>query len=71
MPEPSGALVPDDAPPFNQIPRNLVDCAAIAEELKLVDEEIVRNSVRFPWQLVRRELRRDFDAKGLMASDAS
>jgi hypothetical protein len=62
--------VRDDATPFNESPRTLVECAPIVEELKQLDEEIVRNSVRFRWQEVRRELRRDLDAKTLMASEA-
>ena len=65
------AAVQDDATPFSESPRTLVECAPIVEELKQLDEEIVRNSVRFRWQEVRRELRRDLDAKALMASEAS
>lgn len=64
------AAVPDDATPFSESPRTLVACAPIVEELKQLDQEIVRNSVRFRWQEVRRELRRDLDAKALMATDA-
>jgi hypothetical protein len=63
--------VTDDATPFSESPRTLVECAPIIEELKQLDEEIVRNSVRFRWQEVRRELRRDLDAEALMASEAS
>jgi hypothetical protein len=63
------AAVPDDATPFSESPRTLVECAPIVEELKQLDEEIVRNSVRFRWQEVRRDLRRDLDAEALMASD--
>jgi hypothetical protein len=63
--------VSDDATPFSESPRTLVECAPIVEELKQLDQEIVRNSVRFRWQEVRRELRRDLDAKALMASEAS
>ena len=69
-PRSTGSTVPDDATPFSESPRTLVECAPIVEELKLLDEEIVRNSVRFRWQEVRRELRRDLDAKTLMASEA-
>lgn len=65
------AAVQDDPTPFSESPRTLVECAPIVEELKQLDEEIVRNSVRFRWQEVRRELRRDLDANALMASDAS
>ncbi len=65
------ASVPDDATAFSESPRTLIACAPIVEQLKQLDEEIVRNSVRFRWQEVRRELRRDLDAEALMASEAS
>lgn len=63
--------VPDDATPFSESPRVLIECAPIVEELKQLDEEIVRNSVRFRWQQVRRELRRALDADALIASEAA
>ena len=63
--------IPDDGTPFSESPRVLIECAPIVDELKQLDEEIVRNSVRFRWQQVRRELRRDLDAHALMASEAS
>ena len=65
------AVVPDDATPFSESPRTLVECAPIIDELKQLDDPIVRNSVRFRWQQVRRELRRDLDADALMASEAA
>ena len=65
------SAVPDDATPFSESPRTLVECAPIVDELKQLDEHIVRNSVRFRWQQVRRELRRDLDAEALMTSEAS
>ena len=65
------AAVPDDATPFSESPRTLVECAPIVEELKHLGEEIVRNSVRVRWQEVRMELRRDLDAEALMASEVS
>ena len=64
------ATVADDASPFSESPRTLIECAPVLEQLKLLDEEIVCNSVRFRWQEVRRELRRDLDANALMASEA-
>ena len=65
------SAVPDDATPFSESPRTLVECAPIVDELKQLDDPIVRNSVRFRWQQVRRELRRNLDAGALMASEAS
>ncbi len=62
--------VPDDASPFSESPRTLIECAPVLDQLKQLDEEIVRNSVRFRWQEVRRELRRNLDANALMASEA-
>jgi hypothetical protein len=64
------AAVPDDATAFTESPRTLIECAPVVDQLKQLDEEIVRNSVRFRWQEVRRELRRDLDAAALMASEA-
>lgn len=64
------ATVADDSSPFSESPRTLIECAPVLEQLKLLDEEIVRNSVRFRWQEVRRELRRNLDANALMASEA-
>ena len=62
------ASVSDDEAPFSESPTALVDHAPIIDELKRLDEEIVRNSVRFRWQEVRRDLRRELDAAALMAS---
>jgi len=61
------AAVPDDATPFTESAAALVYWAPIADELKQHDELIVRNSIRFLWQDVRRALRRDLDAASLMA----
>jgi hypothetical protein len=49
-------------------PPALVKWAPIIDELKRLDEAIVRNSVRFRWQEVRRDLRRDLDPAAVMAS---
>jgi hypothetical protein len=62
------ASVPDDETPFTESPSALVRWAPIAHELQQADEEMVRNSVRFRWQDVRRELRRDLDAPAVLAS---
>jgi hypothetical protein len=64
------ATVPDDATPFIESVEALVYWSPIADELKQHDELIVRNSIRFLWQDVRRALRRDLDAASVMASAA-
>ena len=52
----------DDESEFTASPEALVRHAPIIPELMALDEEIVRNSVRFSWQEVRRELRASLDA---------
>lgn len=52
--------------PFTESPSALVYWAPIVDELKALDEEIVRNSVRFRWQEVRQELHRLLDAGALL-----
>ena len=61
----------DEEAPFTESPDALVKWAPIADELKQLDEEIVRNSVRFRWQEVRRDLRARLDAQALVASLAA
>jgi hypothetical protein len=63
--------IPDDETAFAESPLALVHWAPIVDELKQLDEEIVRNSIRFRWQEVRRELRRDLDARALLAHGAT
>lgn len=60
--------VRDDESPFSESPGALVQWAPVIEEFKRLDGEIVRNSVRFRWQEVRRDLRQDLDAEALIAS---
>lgn len=60
------AAVPDDATPFVESEPALVYWAPIADELKQHDSTIVRNSIRFLWQDVRRALRRDLDVAAVM-----
>lgn len=62
------AAVGDDETPFSESPGALIDRAPVIDDLKRLDDEIVRNSVRFRWQEVRRDLRRDLDAHALIAS---
>jgi len=52
----------DDASAFSESPDALVHWAPVVDELKALDTEIVRNSIRFRWQEVRRDLRRDLRA---------
>jgi len=58
--------VTDDASPFSESPTGLVHYAPVIENLKELDEEIVRNSVRFRWQEIRRDLRRLLDADAVL-----
>ena len=60
--------VQDDATPFTESPAALVHWAPVVEEFKSLDEKFVKNSVRFRWQDVRRELRRDLDADAVLRS---
>jgi hypothetical protein len=48
----------DDDAVFSQSPEALFYWSPIADELKQLDEGIVRNSVRFRWIEVRRSLRK-------------
>lgn len=61
------ALLDDDSA-FTESPRALLYWAPIADELKRRDAEIVRNSVRFRWQEVRRDLRRRLRARQVVAA---
>ena len=56
----------DDESAFTASPEALVRHAPIIPELMALDEEIVRNSVRFRWQEVRRELRAALDADSIL-----
>jgi len=60
--------VPDDGSVFTESPQALVTWAPLIEEFKRLDDEIVRNSVRFHWREVREHLRRDLDAVALLAA---
>lgn len=62
------AVVRDDETAFSESPAALIDRAPVIDELKGLDDQIVKNSVRFRWQEVRRDLRRDLDAEALIAS---
>ena len=62
--------VADDETVFTQSPEALVHHAPIIKELMALDAEIVRNSVRFRWQEVRRELRATLDADAVLGRTA-
>jgi len=57
--------------PFVESPSALVYWAPIVEELKVLDEEIVRNSVRFRWNEIREQMRRALNAQAVMSSAPS
>jgi hypothetical protein len=55
---------------FAESPTALVYWAPIVDDLKALDEEIVRNSMRFRWHEVRRELSHNLDPAAVLASAA-
>lgn len=57
--------------PFVESPSALVYWAPIVDELKALDEEIVRNSVRFRWNEIRAQARRALDARAVLGSVSS
>lgn len=58
----------EDEAAFTASPDGLVRWAPVIDELKKFDEEIVRNSVRFRWQEIRRELTTHLDVKALLTA---
>lgn len=58
---------PEDAA-FTESPAGLVRWAPVMDELKQLDEEIVRNSVRFRWREVRRDFASRLDAQALLGA---
>lgn len=60
------ANVTDDEGPFTASPDALIKWAPVVEDLKELDEEIVRNSIRFRWQKVRRDLREALDSSAVL-----
>ncbi len=62
------AQITDDESAFSESPEALVKWAPIIDTLKDLDSEIVKNSVRFRWHEVRRDLRRDLNAEAVIAS---
>lgn len=61
--------ITDDETPFSESPPALVRWAPIVDELKQLDEAIVLNSVRFRWQEIRRDLRRNLNAERVLGVD--
>lgn len=58
----------DDQSTFVESPTALVYWAPVVDDLKALDEQIVRNSIRYRWHEVRRELHGNLDAAGVMAT---
>lgn len=54
---------------FTESPGGLVAAAPVIEDLKQLDGEIVRNSVRFRWTDVRRQLRERINPQAFSPSD--
>jgi hypothetical protein len=55
-----------DEAAFTESPAGLVRWAPVMDTLKELDDEIVRNSVRFRWQEVRRDLAQHLDARAVI-----
>ena len=53
---------------FTESPSGLMHWAPVIDQLKQLDEEIVRNSVRFRWQEVRRDFARHLDTEAMLAA---
>ena len=66
----SGGMFAGGEAVFTESPEALVRHAPIIAELMALDAEIVRNSVRFRWQEVRRELRAVLDADAVLGRTA-
>ena len=62
------SAVADDESAFTESPAAVVYWAPIVEDLKVLDAQIVRNSVRFRWHEIRQQLRAALDARAVLAS---
>ena len=60
----------DDDTAFSESPAAVVRWAPVVENLKELDEDIVKNSVRFRWNEVRRDLRTHLDAEAVLGSSS-
>jgi hypothetical protein len=65
------SAVADDESAFTESPAALVRYAPVTDELRQLDEGIVKNSVRFRWQEIRRELRETLDAARVLTEGSS
>lgn len=65
-----GSLRDDDGA-FAESQSALVHWAPVSDDFRQLDEPIVRNSIRFKWQEVRREMRDLLDADAVLASSAA
>ncbi len=63
--------IEDGEQAFTESPDALVEWSPIINELKELDSEIVRNSVRYRWTEIRRDLRQVLDARAVLASHRS
>ena len=59
-----------DEDAFAESPAALVYWAPVVDDLKALDEEIVRNSMRYRWHEIRRELSHNLDPAAVMSSAA-
>jgi hypothetical protein len=53
---------------FTESPTGLMRWSPIVDELKELDEEIVRNSIRYRWQEVRRQFLQLLDVQAMLAA---
>lgn len=58
----------DGDEPFVDSPAALVRWAPVVDDLKQLDAQIVRNSVRFRWNEIRQQLRQTLHAESVMAA---
>jgi GH43 family beta-xylosidase len=65
------STISDDETAFTRSPEALYKWAPIDDELKARDKIIVKNSIRFRWQEIRRSARSVLDAEGLTGKPAS
>ena len=63
--------IPDNELAFSNSPQALYQWSPIADEIKIRDKGIVKNSIRFRWKDVRTSVRALLDAETLMATAQS
>jgi hypothetical protein len=61
-------VIGKDEAAFTESPGGLVHWAPVVDALKELDEEIVRNSVRFRWQEVRRDFAQSLDVAAILGA---